>query len=374
MKSAQLELRCRFILCLMAIGILFPLICGVNAHPKDAKVLTEADPVVTDREEGDSGHDVSYRKNIDLNDPETGKLKVFSITFERPKQYKFIPEETTLTPDPNHPLTKIEGLEGNTKIKAEAVLNMNSSSSSDSFPLLIEGPLAEPPGDTEGEGGEQKKEKHWASTIEDDGVRIVPADGEAGVTGDVVPSNKGDDGEKHYVSPKETEQFVILKAVVFPQASQGDFATLYEWSPAPAAGTDVQPVAGKPDHVKVRRDAAKKIPVAVKNIGPGGTERDLINVWIVWAEWEANAKQAPTLDEPPKLSLDDNWAIPEQIGIVWLATISPASLFTDTDVPALHGPANGAKLAKVPGNQNGVNAYWDVSRQVRTKIVNGNPR
>jgi len=80
-------------------------------------------------------------------------------------------------------------------------------------------------------------------------VEIVPDDDQPGKTGDVIPSNKGATGEKHYVSPKKSaeiaDDFVVLKAKGIDQAL---FEKVLEWEGGEA-------VPNEPLKRRVKRDA-----------------------------------------------------------------------------------------------------------------------
>lgn len=220
-------------------------------------------------------------------------------------------------------------------------------------------------------------------------VEIKPDDNQAGVNGDLVPSNKGKTGEKHYVSPKKASEFVLLKAVR-PAGAQGNFGDIYEWDPAPAANTDVQAGASA-DKIKVKRDAAKKITVKIKRKN-GGAVLDTLNVWLVWAELsgDIDATHTSIIDGTPLGLHGGRYATgyKPQAGIDWTATIAPATIITDADRPAIEGQtrvrppgsaAAGDRLDKGVASDANKDATgsgfsgWDISRQVRMKAMIGNP-
>jgi hypothetical protein len=107
------------------------------------------------------------------------------------------------------------------------------------------------------------------------------------VRGELIPSVKSGSSEKHFVSPKKTDEipfdYVILKAkgITADQIRPGSNQIL-EWHiDNPAYG---QIDSSNPLKFNVKRDAARH---AIVSIGPkgGNTQTDSIkmNVWIVWA-------------------------------------------------------------------------------------------
>ena len=89
-------------------------------------------------------------------------------------------------------------------------------------------------------------------------ISIVPDDGVAGKVGDMVPSNNGPTGEKHFVSPKKStaiaDDYVTLKAQG-PATVQ--FQDNYEWEGGEA-------VPDEPLKRRVKRDATGKTEVKIK--------------------------------------------------------------------------------------------------------------
>jgi hypothetical protein len=222
-----------------------------------------------------------------------------------------------------------------------------------------------------------------AATVKGGTVAIVPDDGQAGTTGNVVGSNKGATGEKHYVSPKKESDFVILKATGF----SGAFDDIYKWDPVPTAGTDVQPVTGSPEKVKVKRDAAKKIVVKVLDKAAPNTQRDRMNVWIVWATPSTPVKgPGPTIiPQKGHVNVKDRHN-PQQLGDgrgvqgptwVFVFTIAPIEMVVgNNDRPDF----SGKNATDVPGGEmthllfgkklkEGAITKWDVSRRERVRVL-----
>lgn len=203
-------------------------------------------------------------------------------------------------------------------------------------------------------------------------VEIVPTDDQPGKTGDIIPSNMGASGEKHYVSPKKTteiaDDFVVLKAVGL---EEDHFVEFFEWE-----GGDAHPTDPMKRHVK--RDAAAKTVVKIK-VKQGGAEAAKMNVWVVWAIAQPRVGTVQPLPDPDwfeyRISIeeDKNWR--------FKFTIQPPTIITDGDRPALHGAADPRK--KVPGHNkpyptdpdpqlkaDTADFKWDVSRQMSISLRN----
>lgn len=201
---------------------------------------------------------------------------------------------------------------------------------------------------------------------------IVPDSGQSGTTGDLIASNKGASGEKHYVSPKKSNEipddFVVLKATGI---AQDRFIELLEWDGGEAHPTD-------PMKRHVKRDRAAKTIVKIK-VKQDGAEAVKMNVWVVWAITQPRVGTIKPLPDPDwfeyriGIEEDKNWR--------FKFTIEPAGIITDADRPALHGNADLQK--NVPGHNKpfpidpdpnlkadtAINK-WDVSRQLSVSLRN----
>ncbi len=194
---------------------------------------------------------------------------------------------------------------------------------------------------------------------------IVPDAGQAGVTGDVVPSILGGGGAKHYVSPKLTGGFVVLKASV---GAGVNFARVFDWDGG-------QAVAGSPDKRKIPRDTTGKTTVKIKRKA-GGAVVDTMHVWVVWTTAAATAIPIAVNVTAAACSVKG--------GYNFTHTIAPAAIIgaAGDDVPDLTGANDGTRpvpnVAGTDGNvyqkgvnlSGGVNAKWDSSRQARQKVIN----
>ena len=207
-------------------------------------------------------------------------------------------------------------------------------------------------------------------------VEIVPDDNQVGVTGDEIPSNKGDEGEKHYVSPKKSTEipndYVILKA---KGISEENFAKFLRWEGGEA-------IEGSPLKRRVKRDATKKEVVKLLT-KKDDTEADKMNVWVVWSDITTvndgvAGKGFFTQEDEQGLKYARWWVVPNPAnGRKFKCVIKPALIITDNDRPALNGQKN--KL--VPGEQkqfvidpntvaDEAENKWDMSRRFLIKVKN----
>lgn len=201
-------------------------------------------------------------------------------------------------------------------------------------------------------------------------ARILPDDGQPGKTGDQIASVNGQNGEKHFVSPKKTSEipddYVDLKV---EGVDKSLFERLLEWE-----GGEIYP--GEPLKCRVKRELPLKEVVKIR-AQYDDAEADVMNVWIVWSE--------PVVQKGTGVfDIGDGWSehrIPTTVEEGWRFryAISPLSIITDTEKPSLQGPAS----KPVPGAGNphllieGVSAdsattKWDVSRQMQTTVRNPN--
>jgi len=213
-------------------------------------------------------------------------------------------------------------------------------------------------------------------------VEIIPDDGMVGVVGDMVPSNKGELGEKHFVTPQKTpqidEDYVTFKVIgISPEA----FERLLDWGPGG------EEVAGEPLKRKVKRDIAAKttITVMLKN---SSQEVERLNTWVVWAA--ANLVQVPTpvFYTTSNVSLVDgttadraNFVAGSMLedSLVFEFTIYPVGLCNlADDIPDLRGapsstaPGGNSPLKPAIPLASGAEQKWDDSRAIQISITNPN--
>lgn len=130
--------------------------------------------------------------------------------------------------------------------------------------------------------------------------------------------------------------------------------------------------AGNPLIGLVPRTAALKQPVEIQ---VAGRTCKRLMAWVIWCDLKGDAKGV-TADYLKHGPLSYSYVI--EGPVVWIATINPKEIITDTDRPDLEGAPNAAHLP--PGtNSNGdllaggVNAKWDMSRQIRKRLFVGPP-
>lgn len=199
-------------------------------------------------------------------------------------------------------------------------------------------------------------------------VEIEPDYNQAGTTGELIPSNKGAVGEKHYVSPKKTaeipDDFVVLKAT---GVEEDRFVVLLEWEGGEAHPTD-------PMKRRVKRDAAAKTVVKIK-VKQGGAEAAKMNVWVVWS--------SPVVQKGNgEFEIGDGWSqykipLTEEDGWLFKFEINPAEVITAGDRPSLGGanrkaPPGAGNLHSLLVGQAADSAShkWDLSRQIQVTIHN----
>jgi hypothetical protein len=197
---------------------------------------------------------------------------------------------------------------------------------------------------------------------------IVPADGQLGTTGDLVPSNRNM-GQRHYVSPQSAGNFVLLRA----QYANGiNFANTFRW-----IGGEAIP-GGPADQRRVSRAATGRTVVQIQRIA-GGAIVDTLNVWIVWATitpTNTNAIAVVHGQVTPRVGAAGP-GTGVRSGWNFVAAIAPAAIFdTTADIPNLRGastrPVPGATAVHiVNGNTlaGGANTRWDISRRTRVRLL-----
>lgn len=194
---------------------------------------------------------------------------------------------------------------------------------------------------------------------------------QVGQTGDIVPSNLGASGKKHYVSPKVDHLMSLFSFWPFNQQSMlpfielkasdtPDFAGNFEWEGA-------TPVSGAPNKARVSRLTPGHFHVKIKNKSTGRIE-DELNIWIVWSEITASNAADTTGDKGTFFLVS--------MGYEFIHTIKPSTIITASDRPDLSG-SNTSPVPPLSGLNHkgdpltgGVNRKWDSSRKIRKKTLN----
>ncbi len=167
----------------------------------------------------------------------------------------------------------------------------------------------------------------------------------------------------HFVTPKgEANSQVTLTATISPNTQQ--ILNDISWEGAIESPTN-------PLEATVSKDTASKNVVKIKY--RGNTIQEL-RVWVVWATIAATDIQ---IEE----SSNGTFGVPPAIGrairggYIFTHTIAPTQIITDTDKPDFGGinfndpPGGNHPFSNIPLSE-GANKRWDVSRQMRAKIIN----
>jgi len=203
-------------------------------------------------------------------------------------------------------------------------------------------------------------------------VRIEPDEMMAGTVGDMTESNKGQGGERHFVSPKKStridQEYVNLVATHLEPSwiTPGNSNQLVEW----VAG--VGESNGDVMKWKVKRDATAKLTAKIRTIAKYDAEEAAkLNVWVTWATVESTGDspfmRLPSNADPAIIKLKGE--------IHYRFTCKPTEMFDLTaDVPDL--AAN--KSVDPPGGlhpwshqplKDGADIKYDASRQVKVYTI-----
>jgi outer membrane protein OmpA-like peptidoglycan-associated protein len=185
-----------------------------------------------------------------------------------------------------------------------------------------------------------------------------------------IPSNLAPAGLEHFCCVKATGD-IVLVAEITPDIP-GNADTRLAWQAtgtaitSPAVGTNARTA-------KLSSAASGKFPIT---IALDGTVVRQPVVWVIWSKITVTATRAVTT--PAAAGGLDITA-----GIDHSFTIEPATIITDADRPALHGPRtaavpgaaqthviSGATLAGGAGDPVAASHKWDASRQIRMKVLN----
>lgn len=199
-------------------------------------------------------------------------------------------------------------------------------------------------------------------------VQIQPKAVSAGTVGNLIMSNKGKPGEKHFVSTKK-DASLNTDNIEFEVTgiSQQVFDEFLEWEGGQAGATGLERLVSRAGSSK------EQLKVKVKKTGD---VVDLMNVWTVWTSLNGNV-QNPVVTP---VNSGGGLKVGEQVSATYqcTGTITPASIITDADRPNLTGanssPPPGGVNAKGVTLAGGANRKWDMSRRIkRTIVISANP-
>jgi len=161
----------------------------------------------------------------------------------------------------------------------------------------------------------------------------------------------------HFVTPKGAGA-VQLTAGISPNTAATQAAISWEGA---------TPSGGNPLIATVPKTAAGKFIVKIK---AGGILIQELRVWVVWSTITAPTGTVNSPSDATRGGVRIEWNFRHRI--------TPSTIITDVNRPALHGPMNAA--APVPGHTKthiasgnplggGASLKWDCSRQVRLKVL-----
>ena len=199
-------------------------------------------------------------------------------------------------------------------------------------------------------------------------VQIQPKVVSVGSVGNLILSNTGKSGEKHFVSTQK-DASLNTNNIEFEVTgiSQQNFDEFLEWEGGQAGATSLERFVSRAGSAK------EQLKVKVKKTGD---VVDLMNVWTVWTSLNGNV-QNPVVTP---VNSGGGLNVGEEVSATYqcTGTITPASIITDADRPNL----TGANSSPPPGGVNargvtlagGANRKWDMSRRInRTIAINANP-
>jgi hypothetical protein len=217
----------------------------------------------------------------------------------------------------------------------------------------------------------------FVDNIELIAMDIVPGDGMAGTLGDVVPSVLAGSAVRHFVTPAKAAgiagDFVELQATGLNAVCFGE---RFAWDGGEAGAAPVKR--------RVPRAAAGMAEVRIRPLVSATTTAAQMDVWTVWADGQKVAEY-PILTEQFIVETGDGTegdGINLKGGYDFRFTISPAAIITAVERPKLEGGSEfGLHLVDSPGAgtrhvttgrdlAGGVDRKWDVSRRIRSKILN----
>ena len=198
-------------------------------------------------------------------------------------------------------------------------------------------------------------------------VKVLSADPTTHEISSVLPAY--DLPRQHFVTVKQTasgQDRMQLEAQILPNTDAARRCVTWVGAQADAAN----PLVGL-----VPRTAALKQPVEIQLAGR--TCKRLV-AWVIWCSLsspdESRMLATPGYKKSP--AGVEQWKAMARIR--WIAEIHPIEIITDPDHPNLEGPPDPNNLPQGTNSSGdllagGVNAKWDMSRQIRTRSYSGDP-
>jgi outer membrane protein OmpA-like peptidoglycan-associated protein len=181
-----------------------------------------------------------------------------------------------------------------------------------------------------------------------------------------IPSNLGAAGLEHFCCVRNTGP-ILIEALISPNIP-GNITGRLTWGPAASAIT-VPGVGTDGRTARLSSAAHGKFPIEVS--WDGTIVRRAV-VWVIWSTGSVTCTRQPRVDlttHPGFFSLT--------AGIDHMFVILPRAILFDPDHPALEGPPTaavpGAAIRHIASNNllaGGAARKWDVSRQVKVRILN----
>jgi len=194
-------------------------------------------------------------------------------------------------------------------------------------------------------------------------VRVLPGDPTTHEIPSVLPAV--DLPKQHFVTVRQTtrgQDKMKLEAQIQPNTDAAKQCITWDGAEIDASN----PLVGL-----VPRTATLRRPVQIK-VGERTCKR--LMAWVIWCDLKGDAKKV----NEGYLKLGGDYYYGIQGPIAWTATTNPKEIITDPDRPNLEGRRDPAHLpagTNSSGNllSGGVDAKWDMSRQIRKRLFAGPP-
>ena len=202
------------------------------------------------------------------------------------------------------------------------------------------------------------------------GVGVDPQDGRT----HPIDSTLGSSGLAHFVTVRGDGRIMLQAKLLTNDSAANRKAITWEASP----GTTLTVSPSDPLKVSLSRQKSKKITVSVKF---AGSQIAQFLVWVIWSDLTpvvsgTSAFDAKPLGEPPQVTrlvtTAGEPACKIFANVDWLISITPATVISDADRPALEGQTSVAVPGVAlfpPGEPVVPRAFfgWDVAADVRFK-------